>query len=397
MNNPNENKKKLFEINKEEKINKKLIGKKHLRPEDNNENMNSNNIKEKNNEESNYSNQFIKSNNSPDNMTFLTKLCDSYVGLNYDNSFIILKALENCYFLIYISNKKSINCYNLLYMEITAKINLSDDFYSISCLKHFYDKKNNRDLILVISHFNHLLKIWNLSNWDCICTIPKFNKIGISFSALMMEINGEINIVTSNAYSEPIKFFDLNGNKIKEINNSTFDNTIFIENYYDKNKNTNYIICINKYELKNSRNYAKSYNIENNELYHEYYNNKNYSINDITIFESGNITKLMGSYNDKTIRIWDFHSGTELSTIYLYHDITSICLWDDNNIFIGTYDGELLLYNLENKIIKKIQNKNHHNNPISTIKKFRHPIFGEFLLTQGYKKDKINIWIRNNS
>ena len=98
MNNPNENKKKLFEINKEDKINNKFIGKKHLRPEDKNENMNSNNIKEINNGESNYSNQFIKSNNNPDNMTFLTKLCDSYVGLNYDNSFIILKTLENCYF-----------------------------------------------------------------------------------------------------------------------------------------------------------------------------------------------------------------------------------------------------------------------------------------------------------
>ena len=46
-------------------------------------------------------------------------------------------------------------------------------------------------------------------------------------------------------------------------------------------------------DLKNS-NYAKSYNIENNELYHEYYNNKDYSINDITIFESGNLIKLMG-------------------------------------------------------------------------------------------------------
>ena len=74
-------------------------------------------------------------------------------------------------------------------------------------------------------------------------------------------------------------------------------------------------------------------------------------------------------------------------------------MWNDNNIFIGTYDGELLLYNLENKIIKKIQKKNekYHEKPITTIKKFRHPIFGEFLLTQGYKNDKINIWIRSNS
>ena len=190
--------------------------------------MNSINIKEIYNKELNYSNQFIKSNNSPDNMTFLTKLCDSYVGLNYDNSFIILKILENCYFLIYISNKQTIKCYNLTYMENTAKIDLSDDFHSISYLKHLYDKKNNRDLILQF-----------LILWNCICTIPKFNKIEVSFSTLMMEINSEINIVTSSAYSEPIKFFDLNGNKIKEINNLALDNTIFIENYYDKNKITN--------------------------------------------------------------------------------------------------------------------------------------------------------------
>lgn len=299
MNNQNENKKNIFEVNKEEKINNNLIGKKHLRSED----MKSLNINEINNNESNNSNQFTKSNYDPDNMTFLTKLCDSYVGLNYDNSFLIFKTIENIYFLIYILSQTRINCYNLTYMEITAKIDLSGDFNSISSLKHFYDKKNNRELILAISHFKHFLKIWNLSNWDCICTIPKFNKIGVSFSALIMEINGEINIVTSNAHSEPIKFFDLNGNKINEINNSNYNITIYIESYYDKNKNTNYIISMNSIDLKYRKYYVKSYSIENNELYHKYYNDNDFSINDITIFERENLTKLMGLYNDESIRI----------------------------------------------------------------------------------------------
>ena len=49
--------------------------------------------------------------------------------------------------------------------------------------------------------------------------------------------------------------------------------------------------------------------------------------------------------------------------------------------------------------INEIQNKNekHHENSITTIKKGIHPIFGEFLLTQGNKNDQINIWIRSNS
>ena len=78
-------------------------------------------------------------------------------------------------------------------------------------------------------------------------------------SACFLNENNSIYIITS-IYcinSGPIKFFDLNGNKIKELEDSEF-RTIFIDTYYDKKLNKTYILTGNK-------GFVKSYNYINNE------------------------------------------------------------------------------------------------------------------------------------
>ncbi len=54
----------------------------------------------------------------------------------------------------------------------------------------------------------------------------------------------------------PIKLYDLNGNKIKEIKDSK-DSTFFLSTYYDDNVNTKYIIA-------GFSEYAKAYDYKKN-------------------------------------------------------------------------------------------------------------------------------------
>ena len=73
-------------------------------------------------------------------------------------------------------------------------------------------------------------------------------------------------IVTSHYHwggqSEPIKIFDFNGVKIKEINDSK-DKTLFIDTYYDKINCKIYIITGNK-------GFIKSYDYNDNKILHIY-------------------------------------------------------------------------------------------------------------------------------
>ena len=281
-------------------------------------------------------------------------------------------------------------------MEIVAKLEQDNENERITNLRHFCDKINNRDLILAvfnIGNFNNL-KIYNLSNWECICFIQKFD-IAICFSALIIDINNQLNIVTSNGYSQPIKLFDLNGNILKEIKDSN-DNNIFIDNYFDNKNNTNYIISVSKRYIINTKDcYIKSFNLDKNELYHKYYENNNNKseIYEIALNDSENIIKLIESNNNNEIIIWDFHSGNLLYKITsIISEINSFCLWNNNNLFVGTKEGSLTLINLKDNTIRKILSKK-HSDRICSIKKFIHPFYGECLLTQGIKNGEINLWI----
>ena len=101
--------------------------------------------------------------------------------------------------------------------------------------------------------------------------LKNINNEEFLFSGCFLNENNS-NYIVSNNFNlrdnlEPIKIFDFAGKKIKEINDSK-DITFFIDSFYDKNLNKNYIITCNK-------NYIKSYDYINNKIYHKYYENEN--------------------------------------------------------------------------------------------------------------------------
>ena len=93
-----------------------------------------------------------------------------------------------------------------------------------------------------------------------------------------------------------------NGNKIKEINDSN-DGTFFIDNYYDNKLSKIYILSAHL-------DYVKSYDYNNNEVYHKYCdNNTNKGHSCISINNIKEHTFLLETSYDGFLRIWDFHLG----------------------------------------------------------------------------------------
>jgi hypothetical protein len=148
--------------------------------------------------------------------------------------------------------------------------------------------------------------------------------------------NNQIYILTSNGNDqsinyEPIKIYDLNGKKIKEINNSN-EKTHFIDTYYDNNLSKYYIITGND-------GYIKSYDYNNNKLYHKYLDNDN----------SLNLNIIIND-NNKNIKLIELNNGK----------ITDI---------IG------------------------HKKYVLTIKKINIPRYGDCLISQGPLDDQIKLWV----
>ena len=320
------------------------------------------------------------------NLQFINNLALDAYGCSLDNIFIIFKSKSDILYLIYSTLKKSIISYNLNKMQINSEIKNAHKDY-IDNFRYSYDIKNKKDIILSLSSGDNNIKIWDVDNWNCLYDIKNIYKVGILLSACFL-INENINyIITCNCFLYNIIVIDFNGNKIKEINNSN-NYTSFIDTYFDIEQNKYYIITGNK-------NNVKSYDYNNNELYHIYSDNFiTHHHRSIIMFNDNDIIKIIFPCEEGFIRIFDFHNGNLLNKINLHNEgLIGICLWNKDFLFVGCKNKIMKLIKIKSgEIVKNFEG---HNHWICSIKKINIRNHGECLFTQGLD-NKIKFWAINN-
>ena len=313
---------------------------------------------------------------------------DSYVYLVQDNTFIIFKSINDILYLIYSTKNKSIISFDLINNKKINEIKNPHNNNYITNFRYYFDNINKRDLIISISAQNNNLKLWNINNFECLLNIQKIYNDGILSSSCILNDNNKNYIIVSNFNvweSEPIKIFDLKGIKIKEINDNTNDKTFLIDIYHDKKSFKNYIITGNW-------GYIKSYDYHKDKIYHKYSENDKRSHYNLVITTREKIIILIES-DGGNIRIWNFHSGLLLNKINICDKgLRGVCLWNTNYLIVGNNEALILIDLRNNKII---QNNTCSDYMIGTIKKIKHPIYGECLISQGLKNEQIKLWITN--
>ena len=329
--------------------------------------------------------------NNPKDINFLKDLSKSpNAYINLDNSFAVFKSINNLLFLIHPNIIQSIICYDLNNFKIINEIKNAHNKH-ISNLKHYFDRKNKRDLIMSISCDDNNIKIWDFKNWECIFDIIKINNAGDLYVGCILEEKGQNLILSSNRNkdgdSENIKIFNFNGQKVGELKDSN-ENTLFLDSYYDNKLSINFIITGNFGHIK-------AYDFEKKELYKIYYDNNNRGHYCAIINNYENIIQLIESSTDGKIRIWNFHSGLLLKVLDISDKgLRGICLWDDNYIFVGCDDKTIKLVDINNETVVKTLFG--HENKIITLRKINHPKLGKCLISQAFQRDKIKIWKNKN-
>ena len=316
----------------------------------------------------------------------LTK--DSYSDYILDNTFTLFKSIDDIIYLIYSNINKSIISYDILKCKKTMEIKNAHK-RDITNFRHFLDKVNKRDLMISISLSDNNLKLWNISNFECLINLENINKSGRLFSACLISENNAIYIITSCAYgnNESIKIFNMESNKIKELNDST-ENVYYIDTYYDN-------ILLKNYVIVGNNNWIKSYDYNNNKIYNKYNDNSHNRHCSLIINSNDDKIKLIDSCFDGNIRIWDFHSGKLLNKIRVCDSwIIGICLWDNDYLCVGCGDKSMKIINLKKNLIDA--NLKCFKNKVLCIKKLNHPQLGECLISQGYEKEQIKLFAINN-
>ena len=319
---------------------------------------------------------------------------DSFCKYWLDNSFFIFNSINNILFVVYTNEVRSIISYNLINNKKVNEIKKAHNDY-ITNFRHYFDKINNRDLMISISCDDNNIKLWNINNWECLNNFKEVNENGWIYSSCFLNDKNEIYIITSycndnlsNLPNEPIKVFDLYGNLARTINDSN-DNIYFIDTFYDKKLSKNYIITGNK-------NFIKSFDYEENKLYYKYGDETENENNSIIVNNNNDIIKLIESSVEGNIKIWDFHSGELLQKIKTYcGSLYGICLWNDNYLFVGCKDSTIKLIDIKNSKIIKIYKG--HNNRVITVRKINHYIYGNCLISQDGDESNIKLWVNKKN
>ena len=314
---------------------------------------------------------------------------DLFLNFWLDNSFLVFKSINNIYYIIYGNRNKSIIAYDLINNQIINEIKNAHE-NNITNFKHYLDDNRiRRDLILSISASDNNIRLWNINNFECIVNMKCVYSNGLLFSACFLNDNNQNYIITSNDnlyYSEYIKVFDFNGNKIKEIKDFNF-NTFYICSYKDKILSKNYI-------LTGNYGYIKSYDYSMGKIYHKYIedNDNDSRHTNLIVNDKNEIIKIIESNNDGYIRIWNLHSGELLDKIITNNNfLFCMYLWNNDFIFIGGEGGEIILIDInEKKVINKLIG---HKSQVINIKKIEIPNLGECLISKSNGDEAFKLWV----
>ena len=324
------------------------------------------------------------------NFEFLSDIIDdAFSYVNLDNTFLIFKSMYDKYYLIYTNTTFSIIIYDLNNNQKIIEIKNAHKVY-ITNFRHHFDKIGKRVLIMSVSRNDNNIKIWNIFHSECLVDIKNINGVGFIYSSCFLTKNNDNFIITSNrnlaGNPEAMKIFNIKGEKMKEINDS-FDQTFFVGTYYDNILNKEYIISGNF-------GYVKSFDYNENSLYHKYDDNKCENDNkfhcSVIVQKIDKIVKIFESSGDGFIRIWNFHSGELLNKIKIGVRLYSICLWNENFLLVGCEDNTIKLIDLNYKLV--IQNLAGHKNWVLTLQKLFLPIYGECFISQNWGESSLKIW-----
>ena len=321
-------------------------------------------------------------------MQFITDIAnDSFSKLGNNNGFEVFKSIDNKIYLIYSNNNRAIISYDLINKKKLTEIKSAHN-KNITNFRYILDNINKRDLVISVSAEDNNIKLWNINIWECLYNIVNIYKYGLIYSACFLNFNNNIYIVTSNYLfnkgAEPIKIFDLNGKKIKELKDSKGrgENTHFIDTFNKRNSSKAYIIA-------SKERFIKIYDYKENKVYNSIY--VDYCSN-IIINEKNENINLITPCADGFVRIWDFDSAKLLIKIKISNiGLSEACLSNKGYLFVAIADNSIKMIDLnKRKIITSLIG---HNNIVRTIKTINIQGYGECVISQGQDSDKIKLWI----
>ena len=341
----------------------------------------------------NYENNFIKvySNQSmidfmsnPQDLKFKETLTNKCLkSYTIDSIFDAYTAFDgNSYLASSLLSSYNIEIYNLQNNSIAAVLKgLNSQLYII---RHYAQYSTSIDYLLATST-GKTLKVWNLKTYSEYLTINNCHYGSYMYSSLLLfdDINKQNYVVTCSP-NDYIKLWSFEkGTFIKDIGSKN-DYTYFINSW--KHNSKNYIINANADSVK-------IYGMDKiDDLYGEYSGTQRTWHMSAFVEKINDIETLFESDGNGYVRLWNLENNTLIKNIQCPScSLRGLCLWNQQYIIAASSDKSFKVIDFtKEKFVTSISGQ--HFNSLCTVKKIRHPKYGESLLS-GSIDGSIKLWI----
>ena len=265
----------------------------------------------------------------------------------------------------------------------------------ITTVRYFINN-NNKNEYLISGDNDKKVIIWDLTNnYNSIANIDtKYNNfIDSCLLVFPKYISNSYIIISTRNISKNIEdsatkvylFNDIT-KPIKYINNSNKYPVFYLLDWYNRNNNSYYIVQLTYKKIVIN-------NLLEDEIYCELTNEPESNHLSGFIYNQNNNDYLCTSSDIGLINIWDLNNKSIYKIIKTNVSLAHIIEWNKKYIIAADFNNKSI------KIIDK-DNKNNnfiidiktgHDGQLPCIKKIKHPIYGEALITAGYDKT-IKLW-----
>ena len=341
--------------------------------------------------------EIVKNNinkNPPKVIHFYKTISSNIFRTNFYNNraCIFTYREDNNVYIVYGVISLDLECYDVINNKKFILIpKLHKDAFD-SC-RYFYDKINNRNLILTSSFDTHV-KVINFKKEDSEVIID------LSFESYVRPIintacfmNNKIVVPFANVESGIIEIYNMNSIRTGKIEKCGF--ILGLSTYYWKKTKKYFILVANLYGII-------AYNEDDLSLYKEFKPNLLDEIfngfDEGYIIEKNELLILISPcFYYGYLLFWDFVKGCLISKISIYSGISDICIWDNDYIFASLNEFYRYQFILVNTKYNKIENKYSEKDKDSRlcgIKVHRNQSKGDFLITFNIS-GKLNLYTIN--
>ena len=320
---------------------------------------------------------------SPQNLKFKEDIVTTNTKGGLNDIFEIYTSLtDNKQYLIS-PNKNNYNLDVITLSDNKLQFSLKGHLKKVTNVRYFLNSYNNNEY-LISADEGRIVILWDISNNFSLKYTINTQYNDIIYSCLLMFDNNDGYIITStygvsdDNEQSATKIYSLEnkGEFVNYINNTNNNSVYYLLSWMNKKNNKNYIIQFS---------YMKIFiNDLENELYAELTQEQKISHYSGFVYETDSNSYLYSSSKNGFINVWDLYNKKLINNINVTGSILCHMIqWDERYAIVADYNGKSFkIIDIKSfYVVKDINGE--HNKEVKSIKKIKHPLYGDSLLSAG--------------